>query len=306
MSIPGTDMETADVPTETPIEDIQQQAAPDTQAQAQADDDADDGVVEAISVAGQKMVPLAELIKIRREAKATKAQLAQLQPQIEQAHRVAQQVEEIRPYAELIKANPQLVEMAQQATRQSAPQTIQPEADQDAIDLAQDMGWYVAQTGELDIARGQRWLAKLDARSTRRAQAEMEPIRQQTVQGQAAVMRQRVAAIRDKSGAPVASDESLNQVFSMVPPELSANPQVAFVLTMAAAGFDKYSGRTPTAPQAPVQAPANAPIYTESVGRRGPAAISEDLARMGARFGLSEKDLRAVDARQSNRAIALE
>lgn len=298
-------METAAVPTETPLDEVQQQAAADATPPAPADDEADEGVVEAVSVAGQKMVPLAELIKTRKEAKAAKAHLQQLQPQLEQAARVAQQVEEIRPYAELIKANPQLIEMAQQATRHSAPQTIQPEHDQDAVDLAQDMGWYVPATGELDVARGQRWLAKLDARATRKAQAEVEPIRQQTVQGQAAVMRQRVAAIRDKSGAPVASEESLNQVFSMVPPELSANPQVAFVLTMAAAGFDKYQGRTPPAPSQAPQ-PQTPPIYTESVGRRGPAPISEELAKMGARFGLTEKDLRAVDARQSNRAIALE
>jgi len=269
------------------------------------DDDPEDGVVEAVSVAGQKMVPLAELIKLRREAKATKAQLAQLQPQIEQAQRVWQEVEEIRPYVEQIRANPDLVRSVQ--TRQSAPQTIQPEHDQDAIDLAQDMGWYVPQTGELDVARGQRWLQKLDQRAARKAQAEIEPIRQQSVQGQAAVMRQRVAAIRDKTGAPVASEESLNQVFSMVPAELSANPQVAFVLTMAAAGFDKYSGRAPQAVQAQQPArPVADPIYTESVGRRGAAQVSEDLLRIGSRLGLTESELKTSAARTSRAPIALE
>ena len=63
----GTDLETQDPPAERTLDPNQ----PDPKAQE--DDDADDVVTTAVEKDGHKFVPLAELLKTRKEGRALKA-----------------------------------------------------------------------------------------------------------------------------------------------------------------------------------------------------------------------------------------
>src|SRR3990167_925963 len=166
MSVPGTNLETDDPPVAVQVDDPTQH--PPLSGHEPEPEPDDDGVVEAVSVGGQKMVPLAELIKTRKEAKAAKAKLAELEPQVAQIPGIQQQIDTLRPYADAIRQNPNLIKLAQQATRPSGQDTVQPDDDQEARDTAEDLGLYHPQTGELDVARARRGPGRADREAGRR------------------------------------------------------------------------------------------------------------------------------------------
>lgn len=294
MSIEGMDLEHQPDPAARQQDDINQ---PPVQ------DDADDGIVESVTVGGQKMVPLSELITHRRASRDLKRQVAELAPKLQRAEQIEAQLREAEPILAAIKQNPKLIDIATKATHSTQAHVEQPSDDLEARDLAQDAGWYVPSTGELDVARAQRWLTKQADKARAEVDRAIAPLRQQTAQQGAAAMRAKVESMRDKEGAPLASQESLNDIWGMVPPELQADPRVAFVLTLAASGMDKYTGRRPAAP-APRQEYGE-PIYTEAPGRRGGGGISSELAALGKRVGLSESDLASSVQRQTGRGGAV-
>lgn len=297
MSLQGTDLESEDP---VPVQHVDDPTPP-----VEPPPDDEDGVVETVSVAGQKMVPLPELIKYRKEAREFKKQLDAVQPQLQQAQQVFQQLEQARPYIDAIRQHPELIEAAQKGTHASTATTAQPANDPEARELAEDMGWYDA-NGQLDVARGQRWLTKLDARQKRLAEAEVAPLRRQTVEQAANGMKARLYAMQDHQGAPVASKESLDEILSWLPAELIADGKVAFVAAMAAAGMDKYAGRTPTRPFTPQQPQYGAPIRTEAPGRRTTQASDPELMRLASRVGLTEKDLTVQGTRTRAGGVTLE
>lgn len=305
MSVQGTNLE--DLPNEPEPQELPVQEEDTTgQQQAAAEDDDEDGIVEAVRVGEQKMVPLSELIALRKERKTLREQLAQAAPAIQRAQQVDRQLQEISPYVEAIRQNPGLIDAVKAGTHATPAHAAQPQDDTDAKDTAEDFGFYTTD-GQLDIARARRVLDRATAAAEKKLQGQIAPLRQQTADTAAREMRQRVATMRDKAGQPVASEESLNEMFGLLPSELVANPQVAFVVALAAAGMDKYAGRTPRVAQAPAAAPTyREPIYTESTGRRAPAGPSEELLQMGAKVGLAAKDLTTTYRTTRNGSVALE
>lgn len=267
---------------------------------AEHDDDDDAATLERVAQAGteKEKALLAELIGYRKSAREAKRELATIKPQLAQMEQVKQQVEAIRPYAEMIRDNPALIEQANRGTKPSATHTEQPVHDEEARDLAQEMGWYNTE-GQLDVARGQRWLKRLDDRATRRAQAELEPLRRQTANTAAVAMRQRVESVRDSNGMPIATKEGMDEAFQLLDgaPELVADPRVAMVAAILARGFDSFKGRTPKARATQTY---DEPLYTESTGRRG-AVINEDLQRMMDKTGLTAKDIEATAGKVDKR-----
>ena len=299
-NIPGIDLEAAD--EQPPVHDGDPNVTPETQAQ----DDDDDQLIETVKVGEQKMVPVGELVAARKAARSVKQQLKDIGPQLQRAAAIEAQLNEVRPILDAIKANPKLVEAVTRGTHATSATVEQPEHDQEAKDTAEDMGFYTTD-GQLDVARARRVLDRIETRNARRTQSDLAPLKQQTAVRAAQEMRGRVDSIRTKEGTSLASKESLDEIFGMVPPELQADGKTAFVLALAAAGMDIYTGRKPAA-AAPARSTYDEPIYTEpSGGRRGAVSVSAELAALGKRVGLTEKDLGATVQRYvPGRSLELE
>lgn len=288
MSMQGLDLEAGGEP-----EPIQQEpiAAP----AAQEDDD--DGLIETVKVGEQKMVPVGELINYRKQAREAKRANELIQQQMQT---LQTQLQEVRPYVDKLR-EPGVLDRLTKGTHATPASTEQPADDQEAKDTAEDMGFYTTD-GQLDVARARRVLDRIESRNARRTQNDLAPLRQQTAVQAAQVMRQRVDTMRTKEGAPLASRESLDEVFGMVPPELQADPKTAFVMALAAAGMDLFTGRKGVVTAPPAGREYSEPIYTEAPGgRRAGAGISAELAALGKRVGLSDKELAGAANRQTGR-----
>lgn len=280
MSIPGTDLEQADLP-EPEIRE------PGGEPQAETDDD-DDSLIETTTIGSQKMAPVGDVIRFRKEARELKKQNAELQAKIEWAKTVEQRLTEVTPTLDLIRQNPHILEQVQQGTRPSAPATIQPQDDREAQEWAEENGLITA-TGELDIARARRQLDRLDKRAAAMAERAVGPIRQNTAQQTSAAHRVQAKGVALPDGTKFATEESVEQAFSLLPVELTADPKVAAIIPLIAAGLDRAKGKTPGRA---VAREDSEPLITESVGRRGPAPIDADLQRILQRTGITEKEYR--------------
>jgi hypothetical protein len=281
MSVPGTNLETED-----PIEPVERPDPADPAVEA----DDDDPIVHTVKGAdGADVVPVATLIEQRKQVKTLKKELEQ-----ERAARstIEGKVNEIMPYVEMIKANPKIIEQAQSSTRPSAPATIQPEDDHEAIEWAQDNG-YITATGELDVARARRVLNHLDKRAEQIAEKRLQPLRQSTAQQISVQHKAQAKAVTLEDGTKFASDESIEQAFAMLPAELTADAKVAAIIPLIAAGIDRAKGKSVRASRTEY----SEPLMTESVGRRGPAPIDAGLQRILDKTGVSEKDFRATDSK---------
>lgn len=259
--------------------------------EAEAEDD-DDGLVETTTIGSQKMVPVGDLIRYRKEARDARKQLAEQAERLTWADGVDAKLREMAPTLEAIRNNPKLVEQVQQGTRPSAPTTLQPQDDVEAQEWAEENGLITAEGG-LDVARARRQLDKLDARAQKMAERTMGPMRQHTVNQVSDGHKQYAKTVTLKDGSKAASDESIEQAFAMLPPELTADKNVAALIPILAAGLDVFTGRR-AVKAAGVDYPE--PIHTESsAGRRGPVALTPDLARLLERTGVSEKDYRSTE-----------
>lgn len=297
--IQGMDLEAPE--QQAPVRDGDPNVAPQG---GQEQDDENEGLIETVRVGEQRMVPVSELVAQRRANRENKQKIAELSQQVQRAAAIEQQLEQLRPTLDIIRANPRILEAVKAGTHATPGHVDQPDDDQEAKDLAEDNGYYTT-TGELDVARARRVLDRIEARVAKRMEAQIAPLRAQTHSQAAQAMRQKVSTLRTKDGAPMASTESINEIFGMVPEELQGDPRTAFVMTLAAAGMDLYSGRKP---QAPVRQPEyGEPIYTEPAGgRRGPAPVSAELAALGKRVGLNEKQISEAAQKFTGRSIELE
>lgn len=269
----------------------------------------DDGLIETVTVGQQKMVPVSEMIKYRKESKTLRRELDGLKPRLENAERLGQQLADVQPMLETLRnLSPQQRDALATGKLPSQPGTRQDADDQEAIQWA-DMNGFVTATGDLDVARARKNLDWLDERHRRTTDAAMQPLRQSTAQQTAGVMRERAKGITDKQGQPIATGESIDEAYGMLPPELAAHPNVAMVALGTAMFIDRMRGRKV---QAPTDRDYQLPIYSEPAGggRRMPAVSAEERAA-AAKVGLTEKDLQSADtllrnAAGTRRGIALE
>jgi hypothetical protein len=268
----------------------------------------DDDIVEAsLDAKGQKVVPLGTLIDQRKAARTLKAENEALKQKAAQYDQMAPLVQQAQPFLQqLATMTPEQQAAAiASVSRGTAPSRVsgpQPADDQEAAELAEDLG-LVDANGSLDIARGRRMLDRLDRRASTRMQQEIAPLRQSTAAQQAAVLREQAKTHTDNAGIPLATPESINEAYSLLPPELAANPNVQAVIIGTAMLIDKSKGRTP---QAQARYQYADPLLTEPTGRRGssgPSAQDRDLMK---RLGVSAEDLKITEQLGTGRSISLE
>lgn len=264
----------------------------------------DDGIVEAVTVGQQKMVPLEALKEARASAKALKAQMAELQPQIDRAAQVSRELESLQPTLQALQRMTPAQRDALASGKTPSPEGT-PHNDQDveARELAEDLG-LIAQDGSLDISRARKRLDKDNARIERMLESRVAPVRQSAAAQQAATIRQQAKGITDNTGTLLATAESIDEAYAMLPPELAANPNTALVAIGTAMAIDRMKNRK-------VQQPAQdygAPLYSEPMtGRRGPS-ISAEERELAKKVGLTDKDLTAAATaiQQGGRGVRME
>jgi hypothetical protein len=292
MNIPGTNVENPPAGQELDPN------APQPEGQ---DDDAD--LIETATVGGQRMVPVAELIRVRKESKAAKRELDSLRPQIERANQVSAQLEQLQPVLEQFqRMTPQQREALASGRLESPSGTPHNAEDVEARELASDYG-LISQDGSLDIARARKILDRNAEKVAQEVQRHVAPLRQSSAQQQAAVIRQQAMGITDKNGEVLATPESIQEAYAMLPAELAAQPNVAAVALGTAMLIDRMKGR--------VVKPAqqySAPMYSEPSGRRSGSSITAEDRAIAAKVGLTDKDLTAAASAisQSGRGVRME
>jgi hypothetical protein len=127
-----------------------------------------------------------------------------------------------------------------------------PLSEADAVEYAKDLDLYKTD-GTPDIARAQRLAARQEALADRKAQQYIQPLQQQSAQQQSAANLQVVSTWKDQTGATV-DPAILKELWQTMPPEMTAQPNIAAVMYRVAIGETVLRGKhkTPTQPPPPV------------------------------------------------------
>jgi hypothetical protein len=265
---------------------------------------ADDIVVAQKGADGKSdVVPLASHLAERTKAEKRGEARAResLQQEIQQAAAVKAQLEEWAPILQRIQQDPTILTRAQQ------PRQAVHEEDVEARELAEDMG-FIDQSGSLDVGRARRVLNRIESRNGKQIDQRMAPLAATTAGQMAQHHRMTAKQARMKDGVtPVASEESIDQVFAMLPAELLADRNVASLMPIMAAGLDKMLGRTA---KAPTTFNYGDPIFTEAAGGgRRPGILTDQDKAFAKQVGVKEEWLAEKSQQLANngrRGVALE
>ena len=248
--VPDGSVSLEDPITPDPVEETPPPIAEAAAPPANPEDAEPEGTI--VNPGGEKLVPLSALVNQRREAAAAKAELAALKPKAEKFDQVAQEWQAVQP----------LIQQVRNGTYQP-PKPVEkpagPLTEQDAIEYAKDLDLYKAD-GTPDTARAQRLAARQEALADRKAQQYIAPLQQQSAQQQSAAHFEHVASWKDATGA-VVDRGILQDIWSKMPAELTAQPNVAAVMYRVALAETLLQGKHKAAPvpPPPVQ-------HTESIG----------------------------------------
>lgn len=248
-------------------------------------EDADpDGTIEATG--GVKFVPLSALAAARQAAREAKAEVAALKPKADLADQVAREWQAAQP----------ILERAKQITSQPPPPKETPKgplSDQEAVEYAKDLDLYRAD-GTPDTDRAQRLAARQDALADRRAQQYVAPLAEQNAVGQSRANFEQAANFKQPQTGLQVDRAILEQVWSTVPPHLSAQPNVAMVLWQTALGQMVIQGKLK-----PGAAPPPPPVITEGLGGGGGgrAELSAVERGLSAAAGMTTKEFQETSAR---------
>lgn len=243
-------------------------AAPLQNAQP-AEDPEPEGTV--VNPGGEKLVPLGALAGAREKVREKEAALAAKDAEIAQLREKAQKFDQVAGEWNAVQP---LIQQLKSGTYQP-PQQQKPVVNERALQYAKDLDLYKTD-GTPDVDRAQRILDYNAVQAKEQAQQLVQPIYQQTALQQSQILRDKVAATPAPNG--VAVDRAiLNEIWSMVPPEMSARPEVAAMLWRQALADTVLQGKykTPTTAPAPV-------VETASLGGSAPAAV--DLTAIDRRF----------------------
>jgi hypothetical protein len=212
---------------------------------------ADDGEPEGtiVNPGGEKLVPLGALAGTREKLRAEKEAREKVEAEVATLREQTKDIEQIK--AAWQAAQP-VIQQARQAAQQQQPKPQGPLSDQDAIEYAKDLDLYKAD-GTPDTARAQRLAARQEALAAKSAQQYVQPLQQQNAQTQSAANFQAVASWKDAAG--VQPDPAiLKEVWSNMPPEMTAQPNIARVMFSVAMGEMMIRGKykTPVTPPPPV------------------------------------------------------
>lgn len=248
-------------------------AAPETPAPAAPPEEERPAEVEAVEVGGQKYVPVGA-IKAEREKRQT------AEREVQRLAALEAQLNELRPYAEFVKNNPQLLQPREPAPAQPR---AEPEADQSLVALATALDLYTTDA-KPDLKRAQTIKGLIDATAQQHAAAAVQPIRNYTAEQQSAINFQRALQVQDADGHKP-TEASLRAVWGSMPAADTADPRVAGILAMTALGMDRLTRKSPP------QAPPLPPVVTEASGGHPQARplLSDLEAKAAKERGLTQK-----------------
>lgn len=245
-----------DDPTPAPVEPAPTEPAAVEPAPIQAaGDEEPEGTV--VNPSGEKLVPLSALAAARQKAREKDALIEQLRPKAEKADQVVREWQAVQPIIQRALSAPPPVPVEKPAG---------PLSPQEAIEYAKDLDLYKPD-GTPDVDRAQRLAARNEALAERKAAMMVAPMQLQTVQAQSNANM--TAAIAHAQKTKAVDPAILQEVWSIVPPEVSAQPNVAEVLWHVAHSRSMLAGKS----AAPVSAPPP-PVHTEGTGATKPASVS--------------------------------
>jgi hypothetical protein len=228
-----------------------------------------------------KVVPLAALQSEREGRKAAAAEANALKERLTAAEAKAAQLDQIA--GEWAQVQP-LINSVRNGTYQppAPPKVEQTLSEAEAIDYAKDLDLYKPD-GKPDVDRAQRLAARQERLSQQAAARAIAPLHATEAQRASDDMRQRIAGLKDATGFQVPA-EFIDQVWKVVPAELSAQPNVAGVLHRVALAEAILAGKHPA-----MKAGAPPPVVpTASLGggRQGEAPVD---SRFATAAGISQK-----------------
>ncbi len=251
-----------------------------------ADEDEDVSDVPQIDLREGKFVPVSALVADRKHAKealrAAKAEAETLRAKAQQADEMSRYVEDARPYIEALRTRPDLI---RQVTMQPPAPVEQPAlSPEQAEGLARTLELYTPD-GHPDIKRAQTMGAFIDQMASRKAQQAVAPVIETEAARESVSQFQRVMGEKAPGGV-VIDPKVAQEVWTMVPPQLSSQPAIAQVLRRVALAETILRGGKP-APQ-PVGRP---PVQTEASGGRPPAGhpLSDIESRIARSRGMTDK-----------------
>lgn len=261
---------------------------PEQTAAADTDDSEPEG---AVDVQGRRMVDVSVLAAERkriREAteKAVRESLARehepIKQKADEAERLRQALSEAQPYVEHLRRHPELLQAPK-------PTPLEEQiSDEEAIAEARDLELYNQQTGQPDVARAKRIIARrrqdAQAAAQQAAQAALGPITSQTAQQASRQNFVSMATRRDADNQPLVDAKTLAEFWAQLPPELTQHQEVGELILDAAIGKAyRTKGR--------VQAPQRAPVVSEPAGgRSGPQYEMDRMAKnLAQHAGISNK-----------------
>ena len=250
---------------------------------------ADDDVPEAVEVTpgGEKMVPLSALISARQEIK-------QLKPLAKKATESEAELNQLRPYAEFVKANQQLLQPQIQPPVQQST-----EPDPELVDFARTIELYDPATGQPDTKRASKILERTNKQAAVIAQQAIAPLQDQSNESRAVTNLNTVLASKDAHGQPITS-ETVTAVMGQLAQglmrqghqnpraemlRLLADPQVAELIIDKSYRLQSANGRP--AQLVPKPGPA---LEVETAGGSERVNLSEHSKRLMRDAGISEKD----------------
>lgn len=260
------------------------QAPPEPEPAQAADDAEPESVVEH---QGRRMVDVSVLAAERKRVREAterairEKELTPLQQKAQEADQLRAALAEVRPILEAVKQHglpkaPEPTPLEQQIT------------DDEASAEARDLELYDARTGQPDVARARRIIARrrtdMQSAAQQAAQAAVGPITSQTAQQTSRHNFVQMATRRDAQNQPLVDPKVLAELWAQLPAELTAHPEVGELILDAAIGKSvRTTGR--------VQRPAREPLISEpSGGRTGPAYQMNRLAQSIAReAGMTDK-----------------
>lgn len=245
---------------QTPLTVAPEPPAPEPQAPADPDEDVSD--VPQIDLREGKFVPVSAMAAERKKGKealrAAKEEADSLRAKAKEADEMRASVQAARPWIEALKNRPDLIRQIQQAP---APQPEEPTlSPEEAESLARTLELFTPQ-GEPDVKRAQATAKLVDKLAERKAAKAVAPMIQNDHQRASLTQFQRVLNIRDGFGEGP-DPEILKAQWLQMPPEMTANPEVAEVLWDRAMGITRRLGKPAPKP------PDKAPLVSEAPGGR--------------------------------------
>ncbi len=200
---------------------------------------------------------LAELSRARKAVR-------DLKPQAERMQQLQAEADQMRPYMDFVKANPDLLK-PRAAALVSVPDTTE---DPDAIAAAQLYDFYTPE-GKPDAKKGAAHLRMVRQEAERITQAALAPIAQRTLQEQSDANFHAVLQMKDGDGRSP-SVEAVTAIWKQVLSEpeglkVTSNREAAAFLAIQSFGIDRMRKGKPAAPPPVLETEASGGVPRKNV-----------------------------------------